>query len=207
MTQDMNDFITFSAALKRYASTLARMANDIRILVSGPEGGIAELRIPEVEPGSSIMPGKVNPSVPEAVDMVAWQVMANDQAVLMAAQSGQLELNFSAPLIAHNILQSEELLSSCASMFRMCIEGIEVDTARAKENLDHSFGYATALNPYIGYKEVSLLVREAKDTGVSLRELVLRKRIMPEADFDRIIRSAIGPSETDKEIMKRMKKG
>ena len=208
LTQDMNDFITFSAALKRYACTLSRVSNDVRILVSGPRGGISELRIPDVEPGSSIMPGKINPSVPEAVDMAAWQVMANDSAILLAAQSGQLELNFGAPLIAHDIIQSGKLLESCSAMFRtLCVEGMDVDAARAKDNLLKGFGYATALNPYLGYKEVSLLIREALAKGMSLRQIVLEKGLMDEADLDNVIRSAEGPSVPDEGIRRRMKRG
>jgi aspartate ammonia-lyase len=206
MTQDMNDFITFSGALKRLASTLSRIANDMRILASGPEGGIGELILPEVEPGSSIMPGKINPSVPEAVDMVAWQVMANDLSILLAAQSGQLELNFGAPLIANSVLQSESMLTSCCSMLRrLCVEGMEVDAARAKGRLERSFAYATAFIPYLGYKEVSALVREARGKGVSLKELIAKKGIMTQADIDKVILSANGPSEADEGI--RMRKG
>ncbi len=207
MTQDMNDFTTLSAALRRYAITLNRIANDIRLLVSGPKGGISELIIPEVEPGSSIMPGKINPSVPEAVNMVCWQVMGNDHVVSLAAQSGQLELNFGTPLIAHNILQSERLLSNCSKMFReFCIEGMTVDTVRTKENFERSFGYATALNPYLGYKEVSILVREALAKKMTLKQLVVQKKLMSESDLEKIISKAAGPSEVDKEILKRVKK-
>lgn len=207
MTQDMNDFITFSSSLKRYAATLSRIANDIRLLVSGPKGGIAEIIIPEVEPGSSIMPGKVNPSVPEAVDMCCWQVMANDFAVLLAAQSGQLELNFATPLIAQNLLQSEELLANASAMLRKsCINGLKVDGRRTAENFERSFGYATALNPYLGYKEVSLLVKEAYASGTTLRELILKKGIMQKDDLEKVIKSASGPSEVDAAILKRVKK-
>lgn len=207
MTQDMNDFTTLSAALRRYATTLNRIANDIRLLVSGPKGGIAELMIPEIEPGSSIMPGKINPSVPECVNMVAWQVIANDQAVSLAAQSGQLELNFGTPLIAHNILQSERLLANCSKMFRMhCIEGMKIDAKRTSENFEKSFCYATALNPYLGYKEVSLLVREALKSGVTLKDLILKKRLISEADLDKIISGATGPALIDDGIKKRIKK-
>ncbi len=207
MTQDMNDFVTFSSSLKRYALTLNRIANDIRLLVSGPKGGIAELVIPEVEPGSSIMPGKVNPSIPEALNMACWQVMANDFAVLLAAQSGQLELNFATPLIAHNLLQSEELLANASAMFRkFCIDGLKVDRKRTAENLERSFGYATALNPYLGYKEVSLLVKEAYASGTTLRELVLKKGIMTKDDLETVIRSASGPGEVDAGILRRVKK-
>ncbi len=207
MTQDMNDFIALSSSLKRYAITLNRIANDIRLLVSGPKGGIAEIIIPEVEPGSSMMPGKVNPSIPEAVNMACWQVMANDLAVLLAAQSGQLELNFATPLIGHNILQSEELLANSSAMFRKsCIDGLKVDKKRTAENFERSFGYATALNPYLGYKEVSLLVKEAYASGTTLRELILKKGIMPKEDLETVIRSASGPAEVDAGILKRVKK-
>jgi len=207
MTQDMNDFTTLSAALRRYAITLNRIANDIRLLVSGPKGGIAELIIPEIEPGSSIMPGKINPSVPETVNMVSWQVIANDQAISLAAQSGQLELNFGTPLIAHNLLQSERMLTNCARMFRVhCIEGMKVDAKRTSENFERSFAYATALNPYLGYKEVSLLVREALKSGVTLKELILKKRIMGDADLEKILSNATGPALIDDGIKKRIKR-
>ena len=207
MAQDMNDFTTLSAALRRYAVTLNRIANDLRLLASGPKGGIAEIILPEVEPGSSIMPGKINPSVPEAVNMVCWQVMANDQAVLLAAQSGQLDLNFATPLIAYNLLQSERLLANCSRLFREhCLEGMKVDSARTKENFERSFGYATALNPYLGYKEVSLLVREALAKGMTLRQLVLQKGRMDEADFDRVVSGATGPNAVDERILKKIKR-
>ncbi len=207
MTQDMNDFVTLSSSLKRYAVTLGRIANDLRLLVSGPKAGIAEAVLPEVEPGSSIMPGKVNPSVPEAVDMACFQVTGNDLSVCLAAQSGQLELNFATPLIAYDIFQSAELLARSSSMFRIhCIEGMEVDEKRTRENFERSFGYATALNPYLGYKQVSMLVKEAYASGVSLKELVVKKGMMGREDLERVISTATGPSVVDKEIMRRVRK-
>lgn len=207
MTQNMNDFVTLSGALRRYAITMGRIASDLRLLASGPRGGIAELILPEAEPGSSIMPGKVNPSIPEAVNMVCWQVMANDQAILLAAQSGQLELNFGTPLIAQGLLQSEKLLANCSSMLRKCIEGLRVDEKKAEENLGRSFGYATAFSPYIGYKEVSLLVREAYEKGVTLRDLIVKKGILGKEDVDRVIAGATGPGEIDPQVVKRVKRG
>lgn len=207
LTQNMNDLLALSAALRAYAVTLNRIANDLRLLASGPKAGIAEIVLPEVEPGSSIMPGKINPSIPEAVNMVCFQVMGNDYAVLMAAQSGQLELNFATPLIAHNIFQSAELLANCSGMFREhCIEGLAIDKERTKDNLERSFGYATALNPYLGYKEVSLLVKEAYQKKVSLKELILQKGIMGKDDLEKVLSSASGPSEADEGIRKRIKK-
>ncbi len=205
MTENMNDMVTFSSALKRYACTLNRIANDLRLYSSGPKAGIAEIILPEVEPGSSIMPGKINPSVPEAVNMIAFQVTANDQAVLLAAQSGQLELNFMAPLATHNILQSEELLANCTRMFRECIDGTKVDVESAAKNFNKTFGYATALNPYLGYKEVSVLVTEAYEKGVGLKDLILEKGIMEKDDLEKIIATAKGPAHVDEEIKKKIK--
>jgi aspartate ammonia-lyase len=207
ITQDMNDFLELSAALRRYAVTLSRIANDLRLLASGPKAGIAEVILPEVEPGSSIMPGKINPSIPEAVNMACFQAMANDQGVLLAANSGQLELNFATPIIAYDIFQSAGLLERASAMFREhCIDGLRVDEKKTKENFDRSFGYATALNPYLGYKEVSHLVKEAYARNLSLRELVVSKGIMNSEDLEKVISSAIGPAEIDKAILARVKK-
>ncbi len=187
-TQNMNVFLLASSALRLYATTLNRIANDLRLLSSGPKTGIAEIILPEVEPGSSIMPGKMNPSVPEAVNMVCFQVMGNDRAIELAANSGQLELNFMTPLIAHNLLQSIELLSNCSKMFReRCIDGLRVDEARVKGNLEKSFAYATALNPYLGYSVVSKLVVEAYKQGIPLKTLVLEKKLMSEKELEKIL--------------------
>ncbi|MBU0527477.1 aspartate ammonia-lyase [Candidatus Micrarchaeota archaeon] len=205
LTQNMNDLLEFSASMRRYASTISRIANDLRLLSSGPKAAIAEVILPEVEPGSSIMPGKLNPSVPEAVNMVSFQVVANDLAVMLGAQSGQLELNFCAPLIAHNIIQSEELLTNCNKMFAECIEGTKIDEKKTKENFDRTFGYATALNPYLGYSRVSKLVSEAYRMGVTLKELVVQKGIMSNEDLEQIIATANGPSEIDPKIKERIK--
>ncbi|MBI5228215.1 aspartate ammonia-lyase [Candidatus Micrarchaeota archaeon] len=202
LTQNMNAFLMLSAALRAYALTLNRIANDLRLLASGPKGGIAEIILEEVEPGSSIMPGKVNPSVPEAVNMVCMQVIANDQAILLGAQGGQLELNFCTPLIGHNLLEAEKLLTRCSAMFEHCITNLKVDEKRTKENFERSFGYATAFNPYLGYSRVSKLVSEAYKRKTSLRELIIEKGILSENDVDKIIASATGPSIVDESMKK-----
>ncbi|MFH1520222.1 MAG: aspartate ammonia-lyase [Candidatus Micrarchaeota archaeon] len=203
ITQNMNDFLTLSGSYRRYAVTLSRIANDLRLLVSGPKAGIAEVILPEVEPGSSIMPGKINPSIPEAVNMLAFQVIGNDHTIMLAAQSGQLELNFATPLIAHNIFQSAELLANGSNMFRVfCIDDLVVDEETTAKNFERSFGYATALNPYLGYKEVSILVKEAYAKKITLKELILQKGILSRTDLEKIIATATGPSEVDKEIKK-----
>lgn len=200
-TQSMNDMLRLSGALRLYASTLSRIANDLRLLGSGPNAGIAEVRLPAIEPGSSIMPGKVNPSIPEAVNMVCWQVCGNDRAIELAAQSGQLELNFSMPLLAHNLLQSTLLLRNCARLFREgCIAGLEIDKGRAQALLDGSFAQATALNPYLGYSRMSEIVTESQEKGIPIRELILQKGLMEEKDLDRVL-SVVGPSTKDKDIL------
>jgi len=208
LTENMNDFMLFSAALRQYAVTLVRIANDLRLLSSGPKTGIAELILPAVEPGSSIMPGKVNPSIPEAVNMVGYQVMANDQAVMLSAQSGQLELNFCTPLIAHNLLQSMDLLRHGSEMFRVeCVDGLKVDEKRVKELFEKSFAYATALNPYLGYSKVSKLVTEAYEKGIPLKQLILDKKILTKDELEIILstENTTGPAMVDAELVKKIK--
>jgi aspartate ammonia-lyase len=204
-TNDMNCFLALSGSLRCYASTLNRISNDLRLLGSGPNTGISELVLPPVEPGSSIMPGKVNPSVPEAVNMCCWQVCGNDRATELAVQSGQLELNWGTPLIGNSLLQSMELLGNSSDMLRVkCVQGMKVNRKRAAELLDKSFAYATAFNPYLGYSLVSKLVTESNSTGVPLRELILKKGLMEKKDIDAIIASASGPSLTDRGIKNRI---
>lgn len=206
-TSSMNCFMNFSASLRSYATTLNRIANDLRLLASGPKTAIAEIILPEVEPGSSIMPGKVNPSVPEAVNQVCFQVMGNDRTIELAANGSQLQLNFYAPLMAQNLISSLELLTNCSRVFNeKCISGLKVDEKRVKENLERSFAFATALNPYLGYSAVSKLVTEAYKKNVSLRSLIIEKKLMEEQDLDKVLSTAAGSSELDKEILKRVKK-
>ncbi len=206
-THDMNAFLLASAALRNYATTLNRIANDLRLLASGPKTAIAELILPAVEPGSSIMPGKINPSVPEAVNMVCFQVMGNDFAILQAANSSQLELNFMTPLIAHNLMQSLDILKSATKMFReKCIDGLQVDEKRCKEHFENSFAYATAFNQYLGYSTVSKLVQEAYTKNKSLKQLIIEKKLLDARDVEKIIASAIGPNEVDSDILKKIKR-
>ncbi len=205
-TQSMNDLLKLSAALRAYASTVNRMANDVRLLVSGPKGGINELSIPEIEPGSSIMPGKINPSIPETVNMICWKVMGNDQAVLMAANSGQLELNFATPLIAQCLLESCLVLERGTKLFReKCVDGLEVNEKQVTENFKRSLCSATAFNPYLGYSKVSKLVREALEKNVSIADLIVEKEILSRKDVDLILQIATGPALVNEEIKKRVK--
>src|SRR3989338_4658167 len=203
-TQNMNSFLHLSGALRCYAITLNRIANDLRLLASGPKTGFAEIILSAIEPGSSIMPGKVNPSVPEAVNMCCFQVLGNDYTISLACQSGQLELNWMTPLIGYNLMQSIDLITNATKLFReKCVAGLKVDEKRVKELFAQSFAYATSLNPYLGYSKVSKLVKEAYEKGVTLKQLILHLKILTKEDLDKIT-SITGPNEIDKEILKRI---
>ncbi len=179
--QNMDPFVTLSSALKGLAVNLARIANDLRLLASGPRTGFAEIALPALQPGSSIMPGKVNPSMAEVTDMVAFQVMGADAAITLAAQAGQLELNVMMPLIAFNLLFSLELLKNTApKLARVCIAGITADRERCRRYFEQSVGLATVLAPYIGYAAAAEIAMESTATGRSIREIVIERRILPE---------------------------
>jgi aspartate ammonia-lyase len=160
-------------------------------LSSGPKAGIGEIKLPLLQAGSSIMPGKVNPVVTEAVSQAAFQIIANDTAITTAAMSGQLELNAFLPMLSHNLFQSLQLLKNTAILFaEHCIKGITVDKARAGELLEKSFAMLTALSPYIGYEAASDIAREANETGKTIREIALEKKLFTTEQLD-IILSAV----------------
>ena len=175
---------------------------------SGIGAGIGEITLPEVEPGSSIMPGKVNPSVPEAVTMAACQVMGNDHAIAMCAQAGQLQLNVMTPTILFNITFSLQLLTNSAKMFREhCVEKLIINKERIKELFEGSLCTATALTPYLGYHETAELVNEALKKGKTIRKLVLEKCLLTEEELDKILDPdhTTKPAITDKTIVKKTK--
>ncbi len=201
LTNNMNAFLEFSSSMRSVAVTLARIANDLKLLSSGPKTAIGELYLPEVEPGSSIMPGKINPSIPEAVEMAGYQVIANDTAVLLACKGGQLQLNTNTPLIAQNLLFSIELLSNTAKMFReMCIDGIRADEERCKELLYSGLILATALNPYFGYQKMSELVKEALARKMTIYEIILEKKLLTKKQLDELLlpENLVKPQEKKK---------
>jgi aspartate ammonia-lyase len=182
--QSMAPMAAASAALRGLALELIRITSDLRLLASGPRTGLAELRLPAVQPGSSIMPGKVNPSVPECVGMVAMQVVGNDAAVALAVQAGQLELNVFMPLVAHNVLSSMEILKNAMTVLaERCVRGIEADAERCREYFESSVGLATLLNEHIGYAKAAEVAKEAVKTGKPLRDLILEKGLMTKADL------------------------
>ncbi len=187
-TQDSGDYSEVSGILKRIAVQLSKIANDLRLLSSGPRAGFAEIHLPAVQPGSSIMPGKVNPVIPEVISEVAFQVIGNDVAVSMAAEASQLELNPFEPLIALNLFQSIRMLTRAARTFReRCIEGITANRERCKVQVERSITVVTALVPYIGYEAAGEVAKEALASGVPIRELVLRRNLLSEAKLNEIL--------------------
>ncbi len=183
-TSDMGAFITFSGVLKRIAVKLSKMCNDLRLLNSGPRAGFGEIRLPAVQAGSSIMPGKVNPVIPEAINQIAYQVIGNDLTVTLAAEAGQLQLNAMEPVIVFNILQSMRMLTRGMAVLRKkCITGIEADRERCKDLLEHSLVAVTAINPYVGYAVASRIAKDALASRRSVREIVLAEQLMTEAEL------------------------
>jgi fumarate hydratase class II len=184
-------------ALKSVAAGLMKIANDLRWLASGPRSGLGELRLPENEPGSSIMPGKVNPTQCEALSMVCCQVMGNDVAVNFGGASGNFELNVFKPLIIFNFLQSVRLLTDSSDSFtRYCVEGIEADTARIAESVANSLMLVTALTPHIGYDRAAEIAKKAHREGTSLRAAALALKHVTEEEFDGWVRPErmVGPT-------------
>ena len=181
--------VNVSAALRTLAGALMKMANDIRLYVSGPRAGIGELKIPENEPGSSIMPGKINPTQCEALTMVAVHVFGNDQAVAFAGSQGNFQLNVYRPVTLHNVLESIQLLSEgCRSFDENCARGIEPNEKRIKEHVDNSLMLVTALNPHIGYEKAAHISLKAYREDVSLREAALALGYVTAGEFDKWVR-------------------
>lgn len=185
LTQNADVFVEISGLLKAAAVNLAKIAGDLRLLSSGPLGGLAEIRLPRVQAGSSIMPGKVNPVVPEMVGQVAFQVMGNDQVIAAAAAAGQLELNAFMPLIAHNLLSSLEMLINAVNLFaEKCVKHIEADAERCKRWLEESHAFITALTPHLGYDRAAELVKEAYREKKNLRRLILESGLYTEEELE-----------------------
>ena len=188
VTQSMGDVLAYSGALRRLAVETGKVASDLRLLSMGPRAGISEIALPAVQPGSSIMPGKVNPSVPEMVNQVCFQVMGCDATIAIASEAGQLELNVMMPVIAWNALHASTILRESAKVFRLrCVDGITADDARARELLDRSTAAATALSPYIGYAATAEIAKESVKTGRSIRDLVIERGLLDASRLDEIL--------------------
>ena len=195
ITQFLTDLAEFSSALKLMALDLDKLCNDLRLLASGPNTGFHEIVLPPLEPGSSIMPGKYNPSACEAVNMACLQVLGLDAAVAAACGAGQLELNTHMPLVGFNLLRATRYMErACALLDEKCIRGIQANREVCARHFEQSAGLATVLNPKLGYDRVAELVRESRETGKTLRQLVLEKRILDEAQFNEILKHSTGPN-------------
>jgi len=188
VTQSMGDLLAYSGALRRLAAEIGKIASDLRLLSSGPRAGLAEIILPAVQPGSSIMPGKVNPSVPEMVNQVCYQVYGCDATILAASDAGQLELNVMMPVIAWNAIHATRILTQAMIVLRTrCVEDIRADQDRCRELLDRSTALATALSPYIGYAATADIAKASVATGRPVRELVRERGLIPDDELDRIL--------------------
>ena len=184
-TPDTGAYVSYSAALKRLAVKLSKICNDLRLMASGPRCGLHEINLPAMAPGSSIMPGKVNPVIPEVTNQVCFKVIGNDTTVAFAAEAGQLQLNVMEPVIAQSILESQTWLTNVMNTLReKCIDGITVNAEHCYNMVKHSIGIVTALNPYIGYKASTKVAKEALETGRSVYDLVLEHGLMSKEKLD-----------------------
>lgn len=188
-TQDAGAFVQLSGVLKRIAVKLSKTCNDLRLLSSGPRAGLGEINLPAVQAGSSIMPGKVNPVIPEVVNQIAYEVIGNDITVSFAAEGGQLQLNAFEPIIAYNLLNSLIYLrQGCLTLAQRCVRGITANRERLQQIVDNSIGIVTALNPYIGYENATEVAKEAYASGKSVKEIVLARNLLSEEQLRDILR-------------------
>jgi aspartate ammonia-lyase len=187
-TQDAGAYVQLSGVLKRVAVKLSKICNDLRLLSSGPRAGLNEINLPRMAPGSSIMPGKVNPVIPEVVSQIAFEVVGNDITVTMAAEAGQLELNPMEPVIAFNLFRSIDILGrGCRTLAERCIDGITANREHMRRMVERSIGLATALNPYLGYEKATEIANLALESGRPVYDIVLEKGYLSKEDLDIIL--------------------
>ena len=206
-TWSLRPLLACSAALRGVAVDVAKICADLRLLASGPHTGFGELSLPEVEPGSSIMPGKVNPSVPEAVQMACYQVCGYDHAIALAAAAGELELNVMTPLVADDLALALELLTRALRLLRTkCVEGVRVNRARVAALVQGSLIEATALSPYLGYEVTAELVKEALASGRSFRDVVAARGLVDRTSLGRLLdpHAITGPQRVDVALRRRL---
>ncbi|KIF03908.1 aspartate ammonia-lyase [Streptomyces sp. RSD-27] len=200
-TQDCGAFVQMSGVLKRIAVKLSKTCNDLRLLSSGPRAGLGEINLPPVQAGSSIMPGKVNPVIPEVVNQVAFEVIGNDITITMAAEAGQLQLNAFEPVILHSLSKSvPHLRAACLTLAERCVSGITANTETLRATVENSIGLVTALNPHIGYTAATDIAKEALVTGRGVAELVLERGLLPAERLTALLRPEViagtGPART-----------
>jgi aspartate ammonia-lyase len=188
-TQDTGAFVMYSSAVKRLAIKLSKICNDLRLLSSGPRTGINEINLPPMQPGSSIMPGKINPVIPEVVNQVAFKVIGNDLTVTLAAEAGQLQLNVFEPVIVESLFESIEMLKNgMMTLKQKCVDGITANEDRCRTLVENSIGLVTALNPVLGYEKSTQLAKEALDTNKGVYELVLEKNLLSKEELDELLK-------------------
>ena len=205
-TQNTDAFLEVSGALKTLAVNLSKIANDLRLMASGPRTGFGEINLPSMQPGSSIMPGKVNPVMAEVVNQVSFQVQGNDFTIALACGAGQLELNVMEPVVVFNLLQSLDILRNVLKVFKdRCIVGITANEARCRALVENSVGVVTAINPHVGYEVASLVAKEAISSGRPVREIVLEKGVLTSEELDVILNSfeMTKPGIAGAELLKR----
>ncbi|CAB1128173.1 putative Fumarate hydratase [Candidatus Hydrogenisulfobacillus filiaventi] len=186
--QNLDAVLEVSGLLRGLATALGKIANDVRLLSSGPRAGLAELKLPAVQPGSSIMPGKVNPVMAEMLNMVGFQVLGHDAAVQAAVGAAQLELNVMMPVVAYNLLMAVTILANAVQAFTTrALEGLEADPGRIGSYVEMNTALATALNPYLGYDRAAEVAKAAYAEGKSVRQVVLERGLLPAAELDRIL--------------------
>ncbi|TLS17657.1 aspartate ammonia-lyase [Azospira sp. APE16] len=191
-TQDCGSFVQLSGVLKRVAVKLSKTCNDLRLLSSGPRAGFGEINLPPRQAGSSIMPGKVNPVIPEVVNQIAFEVIGNDQTVTFAAEAGQLQLNAFEPIIAHSLFKSvNHLRQGCLTLADRCVDGITANRDALRTRVENSIGIVTALNPYIGYAAATSVAAEALESGKGVAEIVLARGLMSRAELDDVLRPEV----------------
>ena len=191
-TQDCGAFVQLSGVLKRVAVKLSKTCNDLRLLSSGPRVGFGEINLPPMQAGSSIMPGKVNPVIPEVVNQIAFEVIGNDITVSFAAEAGQLQLNAFEPIIAHSLFKSvNHLRAGCLTLAERCVNGITANREHLRRGVERSIGIVTALNPYIGYANATEIAQEALVTGASVYDLVLAKKLLSREQLDQILQPEV----------------
>ncbi|HZK07730.1 MAG TPA: aspartate ammonia-lyase [Bacteroidales bacterium] len=187
-TQDTGAFVMYSSAVKRLAIKLSKISNDLRLLASGPRAGLNEINLPPMQPGSSIMPGKVNPVIPEVVNQIAFKVIGNDLTVTLAAEAGQLELNVMEPVMVHSILESIEMLKNGMNTFMYrCINGITANEEHCRKMVENSIGLVTALVPFLGYDVSNKLAKDALESGKSVYNLVLEQNLMTKDELETML--------------------
>ena len=203
-TQNLDEFVAVSGAVKTCAVNLSKMSNDLRLMSSGPRCGFSEINLPPRQNGSSIMPGKVNPVIPEVVSQVAFNIIGNDVTVTMAAEAGQLELNAFEPIIFYNLIQSVETLTYAVHTFvDNCVTGITANRERCRDMVEHSVGIITALCPHVGYEKAAEVAKRAIETGAPVRRLILEEGLLDEAALDKILDpySMTEPGISGKELL------